>query len=171
MIHRGYIEPFWKISDVENLDFSTNENPYIGFDLINELDRNLYSSQISSDRFIGIPDILISDIWEKEFSWLDKKIYAVHRMIPGTLLPYHRDLYNYYRKNHGVDDLNKIIRIILFLDHRREGHIIEIENKPMIDWKAGEWVSWRGRDAHLAANLGNENRYTFQITGILKDDS
>ena len=32
--------------------------------------------------------------------------------------------------------------------------------------KKGDYVMWKNDVPHMAANLGRENRYTMQITGI-----
>ncbi len=47
----------------------------------------------------------------------------------------------------------------------KSGHYFEIDNKPFVDWKAGDWVWWKGTVPHSASNIGVETRYTLQLTG------
>lgn len=164
----GHITPYWTKESVDKIPFSTPPNPNIGFDLVDIKDKDRYQGLITADRITELPEVLKSDALDREFNWLDNKIYAVHRMNPGTLLPIHKDLYRYYKSNNGIEDVNDIIRVIVFLDHWHSGQLLEIEGQMIVNWQAGDWYMWRGGDAHLAANLGHENRYTLQITGTLK---
>lgn len=164
----GHLNPYWTKESVEKIPYVTPPNPHIGFDLVDELDQERYAGLITADRVTELPDVLQSDQLYKEFDWLENKIYAVHRMNPGTLLPMHRDLYRYFKNSNGIEDINDIVRAIIFLDDWHSGQILEIEGKMIVNWRAGDWVTWYGGDAHLAANLGHETRYTLQITGIAK---
>ena len=105
----GRLTPYWTKESVDRIPYVTPPNPNIGFDLVDELDQERYAGLITADRVTELPDVLKSDSLEKEFDWLENKIYAVHRMNPGTLLPRHRDLYRYYKTNNNIDDINDII--------------------------------------------------------------
>lgn len=168
MRKQGHIQPYWSKEFIDQIPFVTPPNPNIGFDLVDERDQERYQGLITADRVTELPDVLKSNLLDQEFNWLENKIYAVHRMKPGTLLPAHRDLYRYFKNSNGIEDVNDIIRVIVFLDHWHSGHILEISDTLIVKWQAGDWYTWRGGDAHLAANLGHENRYTLQITGTLK---
>jgi hypothetical protein len=102
---------------------------------------------------------------EGSFSWLQEINYAIHKIYPGQVLPYHRDHYVRYKEIHGIIDPNSIERIILFLEDWKPGQILGIENEILSNWNAGNWVSWQGEAVHMAANLGHNDRYTLQITG------
>lgn len=95
--------------------------------------------------------------------------YAFHKITPGNFLPTHSDKYQTFKEKFSVSYISKIKRIIIFLDDGKDGHILTVKNKSYIYWKKGQYVSWSGNDAHLAANLGTEDRYTLQITGLTKD--
>ena len=164
----GHINPYWTKEEVVALPFVTPPNPHIGFDLVDKDDLDRYDGLITADRITELPGILESVELETEFSWLENKIYAVHRMNPGTLLPIHRDLYRYFKTSNDIEDVNDIIRIIVFLDEWHSGQILELNGNMIVGWQAGDWYAWRGSDAHLAANLGHQDRYTLQITGTLK---
>jgi hypothetical protein len=164
-INRQHIIPFWNDRDIYGIKFTTPTESTIGFDLENKNDLELYNSRITANIFRGLPDFLNEIQFYAEFKNMQNKVYAVHEMLPGTLLPLHRDKYSFYKKKNNIEDSNKIIRIILFLQDKEPGHILEIDNYSVSNWLAGDWISWIGTDLHLAANLGNSNRYTLQITG------
>ena len=104
-----------------------------------------------------LPSFLDQDVFEKQFSWLKEKSYALHRMQPGMLLPLHKDRYRYYKQSRQLETTENVVRVIVFLSDWMSGHYLEIDNTPIINWRAGEWFSWRDDTAHLAANLGHKN--------------
>lgn len=87
-------------------------------------------------------------------------------MRPGDVLPRHSDTYKRFCELHGIDDIAQIKRYVIFLETWKSGHYFEIDDRPVIDWHAGDWVSWQGGTPHMAANMGFDPRYTLQITGI-----
>ncbi len=91
---------------------------------------------------------------------------AFHRLTPGNYLPTHTDKYGFYRKKHNIDDINKVHRYIIFLDHCKDGHLLIVDNQVYNHWRAGDIVGWVGETPHSAINLGIEDRYTLQITGV-----
>jgi hypothetical protein len=97
----------------------------------------------------------------QHFSW------SVYRMRPGDVLPEHGDTYERFCKIHAVSDIQTIRRYIVFLEDWKRGHYFEIEGAPVVQWKAGTWVSWQGDTLHVAANIGSECRYTLQLTGLI----
>lgn len=48
--------------------------------------------------------------------------------------------------------------------------IVDFDETPIINWKKGDYVLWKNDTPHMAANLGKENRYTMQVTGIIGND-
>jgi len=96
---------------------------------------------------------------------LHDKVLAIHYMQPGCLLPLHRDQYQFYSKKYAIEDINKIKRILVFLEQSQPGHIIQIENQFYTDWQAGQCVQWTGDTLHAAYNLGTKKRFILQITG------
>jgi hypothetical protein len=43
---------------------------------------------------------------------------------------------------------------------------MEIDGKPCLEWKRGDYVCWNFDVPHYAANFGVDPRYTMQITGM-----
>jgi len=108
------------------------------------------------------------DEFRKYLPW-DHFSWSIYRMKPGCALPKHSDLYLRFRKLHNVDDFSKIRRAIVFLDDWQSGHYFDIDDTPILQWKAGEMVIWESDVPHCAANVGVTNRYTLQITGLATD--
>lgn len=92
---------------------------------------------------------------------------SIHRLSPGNYLPIHQDKYGFYSKKHNVVDLNNIQRYIMFLEDSVPGHMLIIKEDCFIKWKSGDIKSWQGEEPHSAINLGMQDRYTLQITGIV----
>lgn len=95
------------------------------------------------------------------FSW------SIYRMRPGRVLPTHRDTYARFRQIYNIADVNTVIRFVFFLEDWQSGHYFEIQKTPILQWKAGDGVYWIGATEHMAANLGESDRFTVQITGVL----
>jgi hypothetical protein len=139
-----------------------------GYNLVDPRDDeryNLKSIDFGIARDFGAD---LQNFLNEQFSWLDQKVYAVHQLIPGTVLPWHTDTYFVFKTNKGISDSNHITRVIVFLEDWQKGHISETGNKVNTGYKAGDWISWVGETPHMVANLGHTDRYTLQITGIRK---
>jgi hypothetical protein len=93
---------------------------------------------------------------------------SYYRMMPGTVLPTHSDLYLKY-----VDLFNlkgkehNIRRAIVFLEDWKPGHYFEAMDEPLVNWQAGTVIEWTYDTPHMAANMGSSPRHTLQITGHL----
>jgi hypothetical protein len=81
-------------------------------------------------------------------------------MTPGTIMPEHQDTYPRYRKVYNIEDQNNVCRFLIFLNDWKSGHYFELNRTPIVNWKKGDCYMWRGDAPHMAANLGDENRYT-----------
>ena len=146
-------------------DFLTHPEPYSGFVPMYEIDRDRYQGLVELAIARDIPQNVINYL-EQCFPYLSDKVYAMHRMRPGKLLPWHHDAYKTYAQRRNVEDLSLITRVILFPEDWVFGHVLQIGHESVHAWQCGDWVSWQGTTPHLAANLGQQDRYTLQITGI-----
>lgn len=164
------ITPHWNIDNLNSLVVEQAPDPTIGFNVEDGINLAAYQNLVSAGVYRGLPDFFELEVFEKEFHWIENKGYAVHKMLPGSILPLHRDKYAFYANHHKIIDFNRIVRIIVFLENHKLGHILQVEDTPISEWKAGDYIYWTGKKAHLAANFGNEIRYTLQITGLLKPD-
>tara|TARA_R110000782_G_scaffold263652_1_gene356398 strand:+ start:2117 stop:2608 length:492 start_codon:yes stop_codon:yes gene_type:complete len=96
---------------------------------------------------------------------LEKTVVAMQKMKVGQVLPWHTDTCSTYIKNNNVKNKNKIVRIIVFVEDTRPGHQLWIKDM-LCAGKAGSYYGWEFGTKHMAANLGEQDRYTLQITGI-----
>ena len=110
--------------------------------------------------------------WNKKFieifnamGWKDVGT-SYYRMDTGTVMPTHSDLYVKYIGLFGLAGAeHRIHRAIVFLEDWKSGHYSEVDGKPIVNWDAGQCAMWEYDTPHSAANLGEEDRYTLQITG------
>lgn len=86
---------------------------------------------------------------------------------PGTIMPEHSDAFIKYREIMKLKMTDNVGRAVIFLEDWKSGHYFEINETPVVNWKKGDYILWRNDTPHMAANLGKENRYTMQITGIV----
>ncbi len=162
MYKRGLIEPFWGI---EHRFLNYQREPFNS-----EEDIVRWRSQgYSQSHFTGF----MYDMKNVMPKWCDKFFslfegtnigLSFYKMETCNILPHHRDTYNLYKKVFNIVDNLSIYRAIIFLEDWKPGHIFEIENTSISDWKAGEYVLWQYDAEHMAANLGLEPRYTAQVT-------
>jgi hypothetical protein len=95
---------------------------------------------------------------------------TLYCMTPGTILPNHKDIYLKYKEIFSLDEnFSNIYRVIIFLEDWKSGHYLEVDETPIVSWKKGDYVMWKYDSEHIAANIGSENRYTLQVTGIKND--
>lgn len=161
MIEQGRIAVTWNPEDFKNLSYERitygNQVAMVSaddFDFYNiAMD---YTKDLEISKILGI---------EKEFEHLKDKTYAIHKIKPGHVLPFHADHYVRYKQVFSIESADNIKRIIVFLEDWHRGQLLEIEDVVIVNWRAGEWVMWTGEAVHMAANLGHNDRYTLQITG------
>jgi len=163
---RGHITPHWLSSQLPLVNYESQENIQRGFSPIDYGD--VYSQvEVSMDIHKGLHPLFDILKLEDSFNWLSNMMYAVHCMKPGCALPEHSDKYPYFIKTTGAD-INSIQRVIIFLEDKKPGHRFTLNGVNLDNWIAGDWISWIGTDSHGAYNEGTENRYTLQITGIIR---
>lgn len=97
---------------------------------------------------------------------LQNSSITLYCMPPGTIMPEHSDTFIKYREIMKLKTTDDVGRAVIFLENWKSGHYFEINETPIVNWKKGDYVLWKNNTSHIAANLGKENRYTMQITGI-----
>lgn len=155
------------------------DDQYQHLDYINEPFNDTQSKTVWTalgypDRFTGdMCDMRSSQpLWNHRFvehfqnlGWKDIGT-SYYRMMTGTVLPTHGDLYVKYIdifKLHGQE--HRIRRAIVFLEDWQSGHYFEAMGQPHVNWSAGDVFEWTYNTPHMAANIGLQPRYTLQITG------
>lgn len=101
------------------------------------------------------------------FDW-DNVGLTFFRMNTCEVFPLHADSFINYRQRHNIADPSVIWRCVVFLEDWKSGHYFEIDGKPHVDWKRGDYVAWNFDVPHFAGNFGLESRYTMQITGMTR---
>jgi len=157
----GIIPVTWTEDDFKSLAWFTNDVHEEKFNAT--VDTSTYDVGVSMC-FEDLPQVFI-DV-ANSFD-LVKPVVAINRMIPGKILPFHRDLFKTYKKRNNISDKQSITRIVVFLEDTKAGHQLWIEDYPCFG-KAGSYFGWERDTIHMAANLGWEDRYIMQITGCEK---
>lgn len=117
--------------------------------------------------------------WVKDvkylFPWLNYSVVTVNKLMPGRFIAPHQDTLFKLRTKVKDEGLNtegmEAYRINLFLQDRLMGHYFEMENEAWIDYVKGDYTIIERNAIHLVANLGNEPRFTMQITGFAKPEN
>jgi hypothetical protein len=157
---KSKIKVCWSKNDYKKGPWRKNTNPFIGFST-NSKNKKLYSNI----------DVFINNRVCKKFIEIAKSfnlkntVVAINKMTPGQILPFHKDKYVTYSKINSVKNKKNIVRIIIFLEDTKPGHQLWIKDK-VCTGPAGSYFGWQGQTKHMAANLGEEDRYTLQITGV-----
>lgn len=94
---------------------------------------------------------------------------ATIRQRPGQVLPWHNDHFYKIIENNPEVDKTRIVRANIFMEDWKTGHILQIDNEVISNWKKGYGFIWSSGVYHLSGNLGLEDKYTMQISGILLD--
>lgn len=116
------------------------------------------------------PEPVWVDPFRQVFDW-DLFSWSFYRMGPGTVLPSHGDIYARFCEIHGIQDIQRVYRAVVFLEDWASGHYAEYDGVPKTQWRRGDWVAWQGDTLHTAANIGFRDRYTLQITGLPRANS
>tara|TARA_R110000782_G_C14794655_1_gene411236 strand:+ start:934 stop:1401 length:468 start_codon:yes stop_codon:yes gene_type:complete len=87
---------------------------------------------------------------------------------PNMLIPVHVDSYYFFKKTFKVNKKQKVYRANIFLEDWKPGHYFEVNNKPCVNWKAGQYILLDQTMWHRSGNVGVDKKYTAQVTGVLK---
>lgn len=160
----GHIDPWWDDSFKDlNYLYTPLTNAHDLVRWINEGYRGLNFDGALYDMKQPMPDY--ARPFFTLFDW-DNVGISFFRMQTCDVLPSHCDSYDKFRKIHNIQDPNCIRRAIVFLEDWKSGHYFEIDGRPIIPWRRGDWVCWHYNTPHFAGNIGVEPRYTLQLTGI-----
>jgi len=156
------IKPFWSARDYKRGVYKLHKNPYNGFSTDPENKKryknvNVYINHNVPRKFYALVE---------KFD-IEKPVLALNKMIPGQILPFHTDKCKTYIEKNKIKTKRKIQRIVVFLDASEPGHQLWI-NDDLCVGGPGSFFQWSYGTRHMAANLGEKDRYTLQITGVKK---
>jgi hypothetical protein len=164
----NYIEPFWddeyKHLKYKKLPFNNQYDVSKWREKGYNQDERYFTGQLCGHNDVqpSWNDKIIK--WVREEFELEDIGCCYYRMVTNEILPTHGDDYKLYREKFDCE-LDDISRIVIFLEDWKSGHYFEMDGEPIVNWKAGNYIIWKGRIEHMAANIGIEDRYTLQITG------
>lgn len=166
MFLQGHIAPNWDIADYQSLQYT------LVYQKNKQLNDAYLQSGHSGERMNMhncFEDQLTvnTDYIRSQFDFLNNLALAVNYFAAGQYLPMHSDLYSRYKTVFGIESTEQVVRIVLMLQDCVPGQILQIEQRAIGTWHAGDWFGWRGSDAHAAYNLSMQDRYAVQITGTI----
>ena len=91
------------------------------------------------------------------------------KVSPGHVIPWHYDSYVFYKQTNNIEEENNVERHIIFPFSWHWGHIYQIGNNVISNWKEGERYTWPIFRYHLAVNAGVKDLYLLAITGLRND--
>ena len=84
---------------------------------------------------------------------------------PREIIPVHRD--GFYmlktKKNVGTEDC---VRYLIMLEDWKPGHVVQLDDVTLCNWKAGDVWYFDYEVEHWAANASAENFYTCQVSTL-----
>ena len=105
-----------------------------------------------------------SGLWNPQIMFLEQP--------PGKFVPWHRDSYNNYRRNHAkVSDDTEVIRYLVQLNDWNWGHYVAVGNDVIHQYKMGDIHCWPEGIYHCTGNAGLWPRYCLTITGCVTDSA
>jgi len=156
----GKVPVIWSKEDYINLPWFTND-----------VHEEKFNSTVDTQNYnVGVAMCFDGKLLVKFYDSvstlpLEKKIVAVNKLSPGQILPYHTDKYQTYRTRNNITDNDVVQRVIVFLHNQKAGHQLWIEDRICVG-EAGSYFGWDQGTEHMAANLGHEDRYILQVTGV-----
>lgn len=88
---------------------------------------------------------------------------------PGNVLPWHQDKFVYFKRQFP-NEIDFVVRFVIFMQDWQMGHVLQAGDSVITHWKAGDAVLWHPDRWHVSANIGNVNKWTMNITGILSEE-
>lgn len=109
--------------------------------------------------------------WQNElldFLPIENGIVTPTLQTPGNILPIHIDRFLFIKKKYHVSKSKSVVRFLLFLEDWKDGHFLQVRKTIITKWKKGDIILWYPTHKHLSANVGTQDKWTCNITAILK---
>lgn len=113
----------------------------------------------------AIPSVLqkMSDLFA-----LDDCMNRIHVQMPGEVWNLHLDKLEKWKP----EDPDSVMRVMVQLTDWQPGHFWEYGNYMHSGWRAGEITTFDWQNVpHCTANAGHGPRVTFQMTGVVTEDT
>lgn len=159
---KGHIEPFWN-EDFKNLEYEKQP-------VSNKEIETWRSQGYNHSSFTGMmygsknpmPEWVNTVAEQLE---LKNCGFVFYKMQTNDIMPTHVDHFSRYCEIFNVERKN-VLRAVIFLEDWKIGHYFDIGGEAIVNYSAGDWIIWSCDEPHFAANIGTEDRYTLQITGV-----
>jgi hypothetical protein len=158
----GHIDPWW---DDHFKTFTYEYLPHKDQNMVAEWESQGYKNLHLNGAIHNLNDSQYAQRFFQQFPWTNQGA-ALFKMSTGDITPNHKDHYITYKRVFNINDPSNIWRAIVFMEDWKSGHYFEIDDKPVVSWKRGDYVSWNYDIKHMAFNMGVDPRYTLQVTGI-----
>lgn len=157
-MNQGHIELNIKDSDLSGLAFQDHFQCYQQVP-----ETELYYTKHNSSiwQMFGESPAWVHDLAEAVPRDFQHHEVSVIKIPPGQTIPLHQDKHYLLQKNHGAGET---WRYLIFLEDWKSGHYFEIENQPIVGWRAGDWIKFHRSQWHLGGNMGIHPFYSAQIT-------
>jgi hypothetical protein len=162
---QGHIDPWWDLRhrDLKYIQEKFNDT----YSLSDRRESGYTQTRFFSDTY----DMRNAEpAWVKPFQKIfpfERFTWGCCRMPPGSVLPAHKATYDRFKLIHGLETTHNVVRTTVFMEDWSSGHYLEMNGQPFTGWRAGDWVSWRDDFLYLAANIGQTDKYTLQLTGTV----
>lgn len=93
--------------------------------------------------------------------------WCFYRLPPKNVVPLHIDHFSNYIKHYEIKDKTKIVRVLIMLEDWKPGHYFEADSQSFTQWQAMDYVMWSYDTPHLGGNMGDQVRYSLQLTGTI----
>jgi hypothetical protein len=161
----GKIPVSWNMDDFKKLPYKFDPDPLLCEEYTaagHHLESMKFYNCFETDMEFSLESIV------NNFNFLSNIRSAVNLFTPGQYIPLHSDKYERFSKLNKLLNLDSVVRIIIMLEDNVPGQFLQIEDKVIYSWQAGDWFAWKSTAQHAFYNFSKQNRYSLQITGILK---
>jgi hypothetical protein len=162
------INPNWDVGDFKKLEYNlcTHKDKKVLDQYLNSGHDPKWLSIYNYHEPNPMPNV-VGNYIKPYFNFLNNICIAVNYFKPGQYLPLHVDVFGKYVEVQKVDP-TKIVRYMVMLENNYPGQILQIKNKCISDWSAGDCFGWAYNDPHAFYNFSMNDRYAIQVTGIIK---
>ena len=182
---KGHIDPWWT---TEHRSLSYTREPFNNKNDIQRFTDMGFSHKYYTGEMYDMrnttPEWFDLDRFKKYFNF-HLLSWSFYKMTTGVILPVHVDTFKKFKEMHmdgvvGSGERNgfhidgevkqgTIVRSLVMLEDWQQGHYLDMDNYPIVNWKAGDYFIWEESVPHTAANIGELDRYTLQFTGVITE--
>ena len=157
-ITRGHIDLTISAHDLDSLKFTEYFQTY---QQLPEVEKYYTVHNSSIWQLLDECPPWIHDLSQQIPKDFDHYVVSAIKIPPGQTIPCHADKHYILQQTHGAGDT---WRYLIFLEDWKNGHYFEINNQPIVNWKAGNWVKFHRSCWHLGGNMGIHPFYSAQVT-------